>query len=128
MLDFNDPYLMQVERYMRDSMAQSDMVTEDDLDPREIIYQTIEQIKQNTYLYGDIRCVPNIITISFPETKHEKAEDLETIFSQHEFLRLFGAFLTNQQLRIFNPLRTEVQTVSKGNSRVMYRRAGLALD
>jgi len=128
MLDFNDKYLAKIEKYLLTSRENSWTVTEDDLDPREIIYQIIDQVKQNRYDYNGVICAPNIITISIPETKAEKVEDLEMIFNGEEFLRCFEAFLASQQLSLFNPIRVEVQTVSKGNSRVMYRRAAFALD
>lgn len=128
MLDFNDKYLAQIEQYLLASRENSWTVTEEDLDPREIIYQIIDQVKQNRYDYNGVACAPNIITISIPETKAEKVEDLEMIFNGEEFLRGFEAFLASQQLSLFNPIRVEVQTVSKGNSRVMYRRAAFALD
>lgn len=128
MLDFTNQYLIQIERFLQVAKAETDAIDDDDLDPREIIYQTIDQVKQHSYRYGNILCVPNIITISFPETKREKAEDLETIFNDQRFIMLFQHFLAGENLRVFNPLRVEIQTVSKGNSRVMYRRAALALD
>jgi hypothetical protein len=128
MVDFNDKYLAQIEKYLLLSRENSWTVTEDDLDPREIIYQIIDQVKQNRYDYNGVSCTPNIITISIPETKAEKVEDLEMIFNGEDFLRGFEAFLASQQLSLFNPIRVEVQTVSKGNSRVMYRRAAFALD
>ncbi|KAF0247304.1 MAG: hypothetical protein FD167_3294 [bacterium] len=128
MLDFNDKYLAQIEKYLLTSRENSWTITEEDLDPREIIYQIIDQAKQNRYDYNGVICAPNIITISIPETKAEKVEDLEMIFNGEEFLRCFEAFLASQQLSLFNSIRVEVQTVSKGNSRVMYRRAAFALD
>lgn len=128
MADFNDNYLIQIEKYLATARDKSWTVTEDDLDSREIVYQLIDQVKQNRFDYNGVVCTPNIITISIPETKAEKVEDLEMIFNGEEFLRCYEAFLANQKLSLFNPVRVEVQTVSKGNSRVMYRRAGLALD
>ncbi len=128
MADFNDPYLTQIEKYLATARDKSWTVTEEDLDSREIVYQIIDQVKQNRFDYNGIVCTPNIITISIPETKAEKVEDLEMIFNGEEFLRCYEAFLANEKLSLFNPVRIEVQTVSKGNSRVMYRRAGFALD
>ncbi|MBI4854605.1 MAG: FHA domain-containing protein [Acidobacteria bacterium] len=128
MLDFNDKYLAEIEKYLLQSRENSWTVTEEDLDPKEIVYQIIDQVKQNRYDYNGVACTPNIITISIPETKAEKVEDLEMIFNGEDFLRNFEAFLANQGLSLFNPIRVEVQTVSKGNSRVMYRRAAFALD
>src|SRR5439155_9011053 len=85
-------------------------------------------VKQSSYNFQGMRCVPNIITVSIPETKADKVEDVETIFNAPRFLELFDGFLADHQARLFNPLRVDVQTVSKGNSRVMFGRAGLALD
>lgn len=127
-MDFNNKYLQQIEKYLIAAAERSWTVTEEDLDAREIVYQIIDQVKQNSYNYGSIACTPNIITISIPETKAEKVEDLEMIFNGEEFLRSYEAFLASQNLSLFNAVRVEVQTVSKGNSRVMYRRAGFALD
>lgn len=128
MIDLNDKYLRQIEQFLAEALEKNTALNGDDLDPKEIIYQTIEQVRQNTYSYNGYACIPNIITISFPESKANRAEDLETIFNTPLFISLFGSFISNYQLRLFNPLHIEVQTVSKGNSRVMYRRAGLALD
>jgi FHA domain len=128
MLDLDNQYLRGIEKFLQVSLDENDILTADDVDPREIVYQAIDQVKQNIYTYNKVQYVPNIVTISFPETKGEKAEDLEMIFASRQFVQLFERFLINAGLRIFNPVRVEVQTVSKGNSRVMYRRAGLALD
>jgi hypothetical protein len=128
MIDFNDKHLMQIESLIEKAAEQSGTLGAKDIDPREIVYQIIEQVKQNLYKYGEVQCAPNIITISIPETKGDRVEDLETIFNTREFFALFEKILAGQQIRLFNPLRVEVQTVSKGNSRVMYGRAALALD
>ncbi|MEW6736503.1 MAG: FHA domain-containing protein [Acidobacteriota bacterium] len=129
MVDLNDKHLVEIERYLIRSVAQSETITENDLDAREIIYQIIEQVKQNAYSFSEgVYCVPNIVTIAIPETKVEEVEDIETIFSTQQFLAMFEGFLAGQNMRLFNPLRVEVQTVSKGNSRVMYGRAALFLD
>jgi hypothetical protein len=129
MVDFSNKYLAEIERFLGAAIEHSEVLTTDEIDPREIIYQIAEQTGQNWYSYGEgVRCVPNIVTISIPETKADKAEDFETIFNEHRFLELMDSYLADQNLRLFNPLRVEVQTVSKGNSRVMFGRAGLALD
>lgn len=128
-MDFNNRHLKEMESFLSSSLSQASNLTEDDLDPREIIYQLIEAIKQNTCFYGDgIPCVPNLVVVVIPETKADRVEDLETIFNRPTFLKLLSAFLYSTQLRIFNPLFVDVQTVSKGNSRVMYRRASLGLE
>jgi hypothetical protein len=128
MVDFNNKYLTDIEKFLEEAIEQSEVLGADDIDPREITYEMVEQLKQNCYAYEDAHCVPNIVTISIPETKADKAEDFETVFNTHTFLELFEGFLADLHLRLFNPLCIEVQTVSKGNSRVMYGRAGLALD
>lgn len=128
MIDFNDVYLTQIERFLQEAVERSGTLSSSEIDPREIVYQIIEQVKQHCYGFGEFKCVPNIVTISMPESKGDKAEDIETIFTNHEFLSLFSEFLVSHKLRLFNPLRVEVQTVSKGNSRVMFGRAGFAFD
>ncbi len=129
MVDFTNKYLTEIAKFLEAAVEHSETLTGSEIDPREIIYQIVEQAKQNCFNFGEgIRCVASIVTISIPETKPDKVEDIETIFNTSRFLELLGAFLADQQMRRFNPLRVEVQTVSKGNSRVMYGRAGLALD
>jgi hypothetical protein len=128
MIDFNNRYLIEIEKFLEDAIAQSEVLSADEMDPREITYEIVEQVKQNCFTYENLRCIPNIVTISIPENKGEKAEDFETIFNAHNFIELMDCLLADYQLRLFNPIHIEVQTVSKGNSRVMFGRAGLALD
>ncbi len=129
MVDFNNTYLREIENFLINSLHRAGNLTEEDLDAREIIYQLIEAVKQNTYFYGDgIPCVPNVVMVVIPESKGDRVEDLETIFNLPMFLNLMSSFLHSVQLRLFNPIRVEVQTVSKGDSRVMYRRASLGLE
>src|SRR5438105_404964 len=128
MIDYSNKYLIEIEQFLKNAVEYSGTLDESDIDPREITYQMTEQVKQSSYNFQGMRCVPNIITVSIPETKADKVEDVETIFNAPRFLELFDSFLADHQARLFNPLRVDVQTVSKGNSRVMFGRAGLALD
>ncbi|MBL8149471.1 MAG: FHA domain-containing protein [Blastocatellia bacterium] len=129
MVDFTDTHMKEVELFLQAAVEKSSVLTEDDIDPRDIVYELSSQLKQHCYTFGeDVLCVPNIITISIPETKADRVEDLETIFNCQSFLKLMDSYFNEKRLHLFNPLRVEVQTVSKGNSRVMYRRAGLSLD
>jgi hypothetical protein len=129
MVDFSNKYLIEIERFLQASIEHSEVLTLDEIDPREIVYQIADQTKQNCHIFGEgVLCVPNIVTISIPDTKADEAEDFETIFNAHRFLELMEYYLSDQKYHLFNPLRVEVQAVSKGNSRVMFGRAGLALD
>jgi len=129
MIDFNNRFLAEIEKYLSAAVERSEMLDDRDVDPRDVIYQLSEHVEKNSYILGEASLyVPNIITISIPENKTEKVEDIETIFSSGRFLELLSSFLADESIRLLNPLRVEVMTVSKGNSRVMYGRAGLSLD
>lgn len=129
MIDFNNKYIAELEKFLCQAVERSEMLDDGDIDPREVVYQLSEQVKRNSYILGEAAVyVPNIITISIPENKTDKVEDIETIFNAGRFLELISCFLAGERRQMLNPLRIEVQAVSKGDSRVMYGRAGLSLD
>src|SRR5262245_43167352 len=117
-MSFNSQYLTEIEKFLAAAVEHSDTLGDRDIDPRDIVYQMSEQAEKNRCLLGEGSFyVPNIITISIPENKTDKVEDIETIFNGARFLELFSGFLTDEGIRLLNPLRIEVQTVSKGDSR-----------
>ena len=61
MVDFSNKYLAEIERFLGAAIEHSEVLTTDEIDPREIIYQLAEQTGQSWYSYGEgVRCVPNI--------------------------------------------------------------------
>ncbi|MBL8149549.1 MAG: FHA domain-containing protein [Blastocatellia bacterium] len=129
MIDFSNRYLSQLVDFLTDSVSSNPLLTFDDLDPKEIVFQMDQEIRLKTVKWhDDLVCIPNVVRILLPEDKAEKTEEIEVIFNAHPFVETLNLYLSENRFSLLMPLRVEVEVLSKGSSRLMYSAGRCALN
>lgn len=132
MVDFTNKHLATIEDFLAESIKQSAILSEEDLDSKEIVFQLSEEVRLKQFRWSDssIVCVPNVVRIVLPETKASKVEEIEMLFAAPAFTKTLTDYLESSKFHLVLPIRTEVELVSKGSSRLIYSagRCLLALD
>jgi len=131
MVDFSNKYLATIEDFLTESIKHSSVISFDDLDVKEIVFQISEEVRLKQFRWADNTvCVPNVVRILLLESKADKVEELEMLFNAPAFTKTLTDYLQSNNFHLILPIRTEVELVSKGSSRLMYSagRCLLTLD
>ncbi len=131
MVDFTNKHLAIIEDFLAESIKQSTLFSEQDIDAKEIVFQISEEVRLKQFRWAEnIVCVPNVVRIVLLETKANKVEELEMLFTSPAFTKTLTDYLESNKFHLVLPIRTEVELVSKGSSRLMYSagRCVLTLD
>lgn len=131
MVDFTNKHLAMIEDFLAESIKHSSLLSEEDIDSKEIVFQLSEEVRLKQFRWADnIVCVPNVVRIVLLETKANKVEEIEMLFAAPAFTKTLTDYLESSKFHLVLPIRTEVELVSKGSSRLMYSagRCMLRLD
>jgi len=131
MVDFTNKHLAVIEDFLAESIKHSSLLSEEDIDAKEIVFQISEEVRLKQFRWADnIVCVPNVVRVVLLETKANKVEELEMLFAAPAFTKTLTDYLESNSFHLVLPIRTEVELVSKGSSRLMYSagRCVLTLD
>lgn len=121
MADFSNPHLTQIIDFLTESLNHHTVLSESDIDAREIVFQIGQEVRRSQVKWTDgMVCVPNVVRILLLEEKADKTEAIEMLFSSPTFINHLTEYLQEEQLHLIMPLRVEVELVSKGSSRLMY--------
>lgn len=128
MIDFSNPHLAQIEALINRTIERSNTLLPEDMDAKEIIFQLGEELRTKQVHWQDNTiCVPNVLRILMHEDKADREEDVEMLFNSPDLLNLLTLYLAEQKLHILMPLRTEIELLSRGSSRLMYTTGRIAL-
>lgn len=121
MVDFSNKYLAIIEDFLSESIKHSLLLSLDDLDPKEIVFQLSEEVRLKQFRWTDNSvCVPNVVRVFLLENKASKVEELEMLFSAPAFTKTLTSYLESNNFHLVLPIRTEIELVSKGSSHLMY--------
>lgn len=128
MIDFSNPHLAKIEALINRTIEHSSTLHPEDLDAKEIIFQLGEELRtKKVHWQESMVCVPNVLRILMHEDKADREEDVEMLFNSPDLLNPLTLYLAEQGLHILMPLRTEVELLSRGSSRLMYTTGRIAL-
>ncbi len=121
MVDFSNKYLATIEDFLNESIKHSTLLSLDDLDPKEIVFQISEEVRLKQFRWTDNSiCVPNVVRVFLLENKANKVEELEMLFSAPAFTKTLTSYLESNNFHLILPIRIEIELVSKGSSHLMY--------